>query len=66
MHIRSDDKDLAEPKTLKVTLPTGLHLRLHSLKILTGRTISATVEHALESYFEEDTRAATSDLQAEA
>lgn len=54
MRIRDEGKDLSEPKTLKVSLPARLHLKLHSLKILTGTTISDTVEDAVERYFEED------------
>lgn len=54
MRIRDQEKDLSEPKTLKVSLPARLHLKLHSLKILTGETISDTVQEAVESYFEDD------------
>lgn len=53
MMIRDGPRDLDEPKTLKVTLPTKLHLQLHQLKILSGQNISDTVEEALESYFDE-------------
>lgn len=53
MRIKNADKDLSEPKTLKVSLPARLHLKLHSLKILSGTTISDTVEEALDEYFEE-------------
>lgn len=54
MRIRDEGNDLSEPKTLKVSLPARLHLKLHSLKILTGTTISDTVEEAVERYFDED------------
>lgn len=53
MEIPTPDQDLSEPKTLKITLPARLHLRLHSVKILTGTTISDTVEQALAEFFEE-------------
>lgn len=53
MNIRTPAKDLSEPKILKVSLPTSLHLQLHSHKILGGRTISETVEEALKRYLEE-------------
>ncbi len=53
MMIRDGPRDLDEPKTLKVTLPTKLHLQLHQLKILSGQNISDTVEEALESYFDD-------------
>lgn len=52
MMIRNSAKDLSEPKTLKVTLPTKLHLQLHQLKILGGQTISETVQAALETHFD--------------
>lgn len=51
MRIRNEETDLSEPKTLKVSLPARLHLKLHSLKILTGTTISDTVEDALDEFF---------------
>lgn len=61
MRIQNDNVDLSEPKTLKVSLPAKMHLQLHSLKILTGKNISDTVEDALDSYFsdqiEEDVEA---------
>ncbi len=53
MRIKEGDRDLSEPKTLKVSIPARLHLRLHSLKILTGTTISDTVEDALSAYLDE-------------
>lgn len=39
-------------KTLRVTMPPELHLRLRSLKIVTGKGMSETVVEALEEYFE--------------
>lgn len=51
--LESSDTDLEESKTLKVTLPAELHLRLHSMKILSGQTISGTVEEAVERFFED-------------
>lgn len=60
MRIQNETKDLSEPKTLKVSLPARLHLKLHSLKILSGTTISDTVEQALEEYFEEASDGSTS------
>lgn len=53
MEIPTPDHDMSEPKTLKITLPARLHLRLHSVKILTGTTISDTVKQALAEFFEE-------------
>ncbi len=51
MRIQEEDVDLSQPKTLKVRIPTKLHLQLHSVKILTGKNISDTVERALQTYF---------------
>lgn len=48
-----DDEDLAEDKQLKVKLPLRMHLRLHSVKVLTGETISDQVSEALASYLED-------------
>lgn len=53
MDIRDDNMDLDEDKTMKVSLPKRLHLKLHSLKILTGTTVSEMVEEAVVAYFEE-------------
>lgn len=38
-------------KELKVSLPCDIRVKLHSLKLLTGATISHTVQAALEEYF---------------
>ena len=50
--IRTPSRDLSEPRTVKVTLPIELHLRLHSLKILSGTSISKAVEDALRLYLD--------------
>lgn len=47
------DADMDEEKTLKVTIPKRMHLKLHSVKILTGRNISETVEEAVQAFFDE-------------
>lgn len=47
---RADDKN--EPRQLKVTVPTEVLIRLHSLKILTGKNISDQVQEALYDYFD--------------
>lgn len=52
MHIESGPHNLDEPKTLKVSLPTRVHLKLHHIKILEGTNVSETVCQALEAYFE--------------
>lgn len=48
-----DDDDLAEDKQLKVKLPLRLHLRLHSVKVLTGQNISDQVAEALAKYLDD-------------
>lgn len=47
-----DDDQLAEDKQLKVKLPLSLHLRLHSVKVLTGQNISDQVTEALANYLD--------------
>ncbi len=44
--------DPNKTKELKVRLPVSVHMRLHGLKILGDKSISATVEEALDAYFE--------------
>jgi hypothetical protein len=56
VRIQNDEADMEESKTMKVQIPTRLHIKLHSLKILSGQTISDTVEEAVESYFEANDR----------
>lgn len=51
MYIEPDDSE-QESKTLKVQLPAELYLKLHSLKVVEGGTISERVETALEKHFE--------------
>ncbi len=53
MMLKKNPEDLSKPKTLKVTLPTRMHLQLHQLKILSGTNISDMVETALEDYLTE-------------
>ena len=52
MMIRQPPRETGQPRILKVRLPTDMHLRLHSLKILTGKSISEAVEEALGEYFQ--------------
>lgn len=49
-----EDVDLDESKTLKVTLPAAMHLKLHSLKVLTGQNISETVEEAVQTHLDDE------------
>jgi predicted DNA-binding protein len=48
-----DDDQLAEDKQLKVKLPLRMHLRLHSVKVLTGQNISEQVAEALAEYLDD-------------
>lgn len=41
-----------EERTVKVSIPVRLRMKLHILKILEGQTLSKTVHLALEDYFE--------------
>lgn len=43
--------DMNEVKELKVKLPLKFHVKLHSLKLLRGKTMSGTVAEALDAYF---------------
>jgi hypothetical protein len=38
-------------KEIKVKIPVGYHIKLHTLKVLKGQSISDTVEIALQKYF---------------
>lgn len=38
-------------KEIKVKIPVGYHIKLHTLKVLKGQSISDTVELALQKYF---------------
>lgn len=42
-----------EDRQVKVTVPTETLIKLHSLKILTGKNISEQVHEALLDYFDE-------------
>lgn len=48
------DGRLDREKEVKVKIPLGIHLKLHSMKVITGQHISDTVTEALESYFEQE------------
>lgn len=48
----SDPKpDRDRDKEVKVKIPVSYHVRLHSMKVLTGKAISDAVTEALEAYF---------------
>ena len=42
---------LNEAKEIKVKIPLDFHIKLHTLKVLKGQSISDTVELALQKYF---------------
>ena len=42
---------LENGKEIKVKIPVGYHIKLHTLKVLKGQSISDTVEIALQKYF---------------
>ena len=53
MMIRTDanKRTLDEAKEIKVKIPLDFHIKLHTLKVLRGQSISDTVEMALGRYF---------------
>lgn len=42
-----------EAKEIKVRIPLDYHIKLHTVKVVSGTPISDTVKAALEEYFEE-------------
>lgn len=46
-----DGDHLAMEKEIKVRIPMAQHIKLHTLKVLHGQSISATVKVALANYF---------------
>jgi len=46
-------------KEIKVKIPVGYHVKLHTLKVIKGQSISDTVEIALKRYFERNPYPAT-------
>ncbi len=51
-HMYGRANDPNKKKELKVRIPAGMHMRLHGLKIMSDKSISAAVTEALDSYFE--------------
>ncbi|MEA3199218.1 MAG: hypothetical protein QOE90_646 [Thermoplasmata archaeon] len=51
---------MTEDKEIKVKIPLDYHIKLHTVKVVSGVPISDTVKQALESYFEELNRETTS------
>lgn len=44
---------LADDKEIKVRIPLDYHIKLHTVKVVSGVPISDTVKDALEAYFQE-------------
>lgn len=47
-------KSESEIREMKVRIPSDYYMKLHSLKLLTGKQISEAVTEALEMYFKEE------------
>lgn len=44
---------MSDDKEIKVRIPLDYHIKLHTVKVVSGVPISDTVKVALEDYFEE-------------
>lgn len=53
MYIEPKKSD-SEIREMKVRIPSDYYMKLHSLKLLTGKQISEAVTEALEMYFTEE------------
>lgn len=67
----ADDEDLDRDKEVKVKVPVSYHIKLHSMKVLTGKQISEAVTEALGQYFQrlqeaDDPDAVAEELEAQA
>lgn len=51
MLIEAPKSDPTRSKEVKVKIPVGHHVKLHSMKVLTGKQISDAVTEALDLYF---------------
>lgn len=65
MLINESDQDLDRVKEVKVKIPIGYHIKLHSMKVLTGKQISDAVTEALAGYFDDLREAQESGVDAE-
>jgi hypothetical protein len=52
--VEADTRRAEAGKEIKVKIPVGYHIKLHTLKVLKGQSISDTVEIALERYFQQN------------
>jgi hypothetical protein len=51
MIIHEPKPDTSRAKEVKVKIPVSHHIRLHSMKVLTGKQISDAITEALDAYF---------------
>lgn len=51
MMINEAKADTARSKEVKVKIPVSHHIKLHSMKVLTGKQISDAITEALDAYF---------------
>ncbi|MGQ0537078.1 MAG: hypothetical protein ACT4PT_13525 [Methanobacteriota archaeon] len=51
MMIEERKPDPGRVKEVKVKIPLSYHIKLHSMKVLTGKQISDTITDALHEYF---------------
>lgn len=51
MLIHEPKGDPDRQKEVKVKIPVSYHVKLHSMKVLTGKQISDAITEALEAYF---------------
>lgn len=51
LYPRLGQDHLASEKEIKVRIPMQQHIRLHTIKVLHGQSISDTVKAALDAYF---------------
>ncbi|MFA5862309.1 MAG: hypothetical protein WDA16_11510 [Candidatus Thermoplasmatota archaeon] len=51
MLIHDPKLDLTRSKEVKVKIPVSHHIKLHSMKVLTGKQISDAITEALDAYF---------------
>lgn len=50
--VEAGNEKLDEDRQVKVTVPAETLIKLHSVKILTGKNLSAQVNEALQGYFD--------------
>jgi hypothetical protein len=48
---RKKPATMSEDKEIKVRIPLDYHIKLHTVKVISGTPISDTVKNALDDYF---------------